>query len=92
MEYTGEKVAQETPEKIIYDKFGIVKKSLYLNGTGFLFMIDWEQIRIDAAISAMQGVLESGKLGMVLEAAPEVVAKQAVKLADALIDELKDNN
>jgi hypothetical protein len=55
-------------------------------------MIDWEQVRIDAAISAMQGVLESGKLGMVLEAAPEVVARQAVKLANALIKELKDNN
>ena len=52
-------------------------------------MIDWEQVRIDAAISAMQGVLESGKLGMVLEAAPEVVAKQSVRLADALVDELK---
>ena len=88
MEYTGEKVAQETSEKITHDEFGIVRKSLYLNGTGFLFMIDWEQIRIDAAISAMQGVLESGKLGMVLEATPEVVAKQAVRLADALIEEL----
>ena len=52
-------------------------------------MIDWEQIRINAAISAMQGVLESGKLGMVLEAAPDVVAKQSVKLADALVEELK---
>lgn len=52
-------------------------------------MIDWEQVRIDAAISAMQGVLESGKLGMVLEAAPEVVARQAVRLADVLIEELK---
>ena len=52
-------------------------------------MVDWEQVRIDAAISAMQGVLESGKLGMVLEAAPEVVARQAVRLADALIEELK---
>ena len=53
-------------------------------------MIDWEQVRIDAAISAMQGVLESGKLGMVLEATPEVVAKQSVRLADALIKELKE--
>lgn len=52
-------------------------------------MIDWEQIRINAAISAMQGVLESGKLGMVLEVAPDVVARQSVKLADALVDELK---
>ena len=52
-------------------------------------MVDWEQVRIDAAISAMQGVLESGKLGMVLEASPDVVARQAVRLADALVEELK---
>jgi hypothetical protein len=52
-------------------------------------MIDWEQVRIEAAISAMQGVLESGKLGEILEAAPDVVAIQSVKLADALVDELK---
>ena len=55
-------------------------------------MIDWEQVRINAAISAMQGVLESGKLGMVLEATPEVVAKQAVRMADALVEELKKKN
>ena len=55
-------------------------------------MIDWEQIRINAAISAMQGVLESGKLGMVLEVAPDVVARQSVKLADALVAELKKNS
>lgn len=52
-------------------------------------MIDWEQVRIEAAISAMQGVLESGKLGMVLETAPDTVARQSVRLADALVDELK---
>ena len=70
-----------------------MEKCLYLNGTGiFIFMIDWEQVRIDAAISATQGVLESGKLGMVLEAAPEVVARQSVKLADALIKELNGEN
>ncbi|MBQ3945804.1 MAG: hypothetical protein II670_09390 [Alphaproteobacteria bacterium] len=55
-------------------------------------MIDWEQTRIDAAISAMQGILESGKLGEFLEASPHIVAKQAVRLADALIEELKENN
>ena len=53
-------------------------------------MIDWEQVRIDAAISAMQGVLESGKLGELLEVAPDVVARQAVKLADVLIEKLKE--
>lgn len=67
-------------------------KSLYLMVQAFLLMIDWEQVRVDAAISAMQGVLESGKLGMVLEAAPEVVARQSVKLADALIEELNEKN
>ena len=53
-------------------------------------MIDWEQVRIEAAISAMQGVLESGKLGEILEAAPDVVARQSVKLVDALVEELKN--
>lgn len=53
-------------------------------------MINWEQARVDAAISAMQGVLESGKLGELLEIVPEVVARQSVKLADALIKELKE--
>ena len=52
-------------------------------------MVDWEQVRIDAAISAMQGVLESGKLGMVLEASPDTVARQAVRMADALVEKLK---
>jgi len=55
-------------------------------------MIGWEQTRIDAAISAMQGILESGKLGEFLEASPHIVAKQAVRLADALIEELKENS
>ena len=55
-------------------------------------MIDWEQVRIEAAISAMQGVLESGKLGMVLEASPDTVAKQAVRMADALIEKLNGEN
>ena len=53
-------------------------------------MIDWEQVRVDAAISAMQGVLESGKLGMVLEVTPDVVARQSVKMANALVEELKN--
>jgi len=50
---------------------------------------DWFTIRWQLASSAMQGVLESGKLGMVLEADPSLVAKQSLRLADALIEELK---
>ena len=51
--------------------------------------MDWNEIRAQAAISAMQGVLESGKLGEILELSPEVVAKQSIRLADALVNELK---
>ena len=54
-------------------------------------MIDWEQVRVDAAISALQGVLESGKLGEVLEIAPYIVAKQSVRLANSLVEELQKN-
>lgn len=54
-------------------------------------MVDWEQVRADAAISALQGVLESGKLGEVLETAPYIVAKQSVRMANYLVDELKRN-
>ena len=54
-------------------------------------MVDWEQVRINAAISAIQGVMESGKLGMVLELDPDILAKQAVRVADALVNELKND-
>ena len=54
-------------------------------------MINWEEVRINAAISAIQGVMESGKLGMVLELDPDILAKQAVRVADALVNELKND-
>lgn len=53
---------------------------------------NWEQVRIDAAISAIQGVMESGKLGMLLEMDPKIIAIQAVRVADALVEELKKPN
>ena len=52
-------------------------------------MDDWSNVRNNAAIAAMQGVLESGKLGEVLEGAPHMVAKAAVRMADALVEELR---
>ena len=51
--------------------------------------MDWDEVRINAAISALQGVLESGKVGEMLELSPSLVAKQAVRLANSLVDELK---
>ncbi|WP_292473954.1 hypothetical protein [Methanosphaera sp.] len=55
---------------------------------------DKNRLRITAAISAMQGILESGSLGTALEVAPKIVAKLSIRMADALINELdnKDKN
>lgn len=53
--------------------------------------MNWEEVRVNAAISALQGILESGKFGEILELAPSIVAKQSVRLADALVEELKRN-
>lgn len=52
-------------------------------------MIDWNKVKINAAISTIQGIMESGKLGMILEADPHIMARQAVRVADALVEELK---
>ncbi len=53
-------------------------------------MVDWEQVRINAAINALEGLVSNGKLGELLEVAPNMVAKQCARLADALVSELKN--
>lgn len=45
--------------------------------------------RFTAAVNAMQGILESGTFGTALEAAPKIVAKLSIRMADALIAELE---
>jgi len=50
--------------------------------------IDWDEALVNAAISAMQGVQE-GKFGAVENFTPELLAKQSVVIAKALIKELK---
>ena len=54
--------------------------------------INWEEIRINASISAMQGIMESGTIGLLLEADPSLIAKQAIRVADALVAELQKSN
>lgn len=53
--------------------------------------VDWQQVRIQAAIAAMQTIADA--LGSV-DYNKKLIAKHAVELADALIEELKkgDNN
>jgi hypothetical protein len=64
---------------------------------GTAMTIDWEQVRIQAAIAAMQGMLanetHSASVGIIAKedgkSNTEVMAEAAVQLADALIAELQ---
>lgn len=47
---------------------------------------DWQQARIQAAIAAMQGILANQSSVVVRD---EVVIRESVSLADALVKELK---
>ena len=51
--------------------------------------MDVDDIRVQAAIAAMQGIIESGKIGQLLELSPSLVAAQSVRLANALVKELQ---
>ena len=58
-------------------------------------MIDWNQVLIEASIAAMQGIQESGKLGVAADVLPDQLAKISVRIAKSLVAELKkeiDNN
>lgn len=48
--------------------------------------VDWQQVRIQAAIAAMQGILANQSSVVVRD---EVVIRESVSLADALVKELK---
>ena len=49
-------------------------------------LVDWQQVRIQAAIAAMQGIL-SNTSSISME--DEIVIQESVKFADALVKELK---
>ena len=50
---------------------------------------DWDTILIDASIAAMQGIQESGKVGLISDLTPNLLAAEAVKIAKCLVEELK---
>lgn len=52
-------------------------------------MIDWDKVLIETSIAAMQGIQESGKLGLAADVMPEELAKLSVRIAKYLIEELK---
>lgn len=51
--------------------------------------IDWSQVLIEASIAAMQGIQESGRLGLAADVVPEKLAKLSVKIGKCLVNELK---
>ena len=51
--------------------------------------INWKQVRVDAAISVLNSLLETTKHAVLEVAVNEVYAKTAVAYADALVKELK---
>ncbi len=50
---------------------------------------NWNQLRCQAAISALQGLQEGSKITQLLEIDPKVLAKTAVMIGNALIEELQ---
>ena len=54
-------------------------------------MLEWDEIRAQAAIGAMEALLENGKVGVLFETAPYIVAKQSVRMANYLVEELQRN-
>ena len=52
-------------------------------------MIDWDNVFIEAAIAAMQGIQESGKFGIAADVMPEKLADISVKIARCLVSRLK---
>ncbi len=54
-------------------------------------MIDWEEVRANAAINILEAILENGTTGEILEIAPYIPVKQAVRVANYLVEELKRN-
>lgn len=51
--------------------------------------IDWSKVLIEASIAAMQGIQESGKLGLAFDVVPEKLAELSVKIGKCLVEELK---
>ena len=63
--------------------FSAKKKNINENGVD---KVDWQQVRIQAAIAAMQGMCASKSFFSLTN---ECIPKIAVKYADALVKELK---
>ena len=81
---------------VMFHEYGTENDYYYYEDLDFSNTIDWEQVRIQAAMYAMQGqlanqVLTENMIESVENVAdfPKVVANASVRFADALVAELK---
>jgi len=51
--------------------------------------IDWDKVLVDASIATMQGIQESGKVGLAADVLPEKLAELSVRIGKALVKELR---
>ena len=91
-----ENLTTEEKEKKIYDAFAGVRdlnnRLLDMDKRANPIKSDekfWLQTLVNASISAMQGIQESGKAGLISDMIPEELAKISVKIGKALVKELK---
>jgi len=81
---------------VMFHEYGTENDYYYYEDLDFSNTIDWEQVRIQAAMYAMQGQLANQVLTEnMIESVenvtdfPKVVANASVRFADALVAELK---
>lgn len=88
MIYVGLRVSIINSKHINYNL--LIMKIIYIFAKRKYSMTE-EEMRFTAAVNAMQGILESGKLGTILEASPDIVARMSIRMGDALIKQLNSN-
>lgn len=49
----------------------------------------WNNVLVEASVAAMQGIQESGKLGIAMDVIPDKLAEASVRIGKCLVSELK---
>lgn len=71
---------------VMFHEYGTENEYYYYEDLDFSNTIDWQQVRIQASIAAMSIVADDGYN---VRNEQHLIAKYAVEIADALIEELK---
>lgn len=75
---------------VMFHEYGTDNDYYYYEDLDFSNTIDWQQVRIQAAIAAMQAESSNpNNTFMMCEDKDAIIAKRSVRRADALVAELK---